>query len=338
MAGFESIALEKGMYTVPHKSFSQLLEEMDPSENYKGTALEGMDAYQRQLKRFDIRVGGVGSDPVEKFFQTSSSAALFPEYVSRAVRQGMEQADVLPSIVATVTKIDGMDYRTITSDLSEDDKTLKPVAEGAAIPETVVKTKSTLVKLQKRGRMLVSSYEAIRFQKLDLFTVTLRQIGAYIARAQLKDAIQVLMQGDDGKSPAGSISTAGNTPDYGDMVSLWGALAPYSMNTALASTAAMKDLLGITQFQDSQAGLTFQGTGKLITPLGANLIHVPGLEEKKIIALDKTCALEMVQTGDIITESDKLIDRQLERAVISTITGFSRIFDGACKILTYKSA
>ena len=57
MAGFESIALEKGMYTVPHKSFSRLLEEMDPSENYKGTALEGMDAYQRQLKRFDIRVG-----------------------------------------------------------------------------------------------------------------------------------------------------------------------------------------------------------------------------------------------------------------------------------------
>lgn len=68
MAGFESIALEKGMYTVPHKSFSRLLEEMDPSENYKGTALEGMDAYQRQLKRFDIRVGGVGSDPSGKVF------------------------------------------------------------------------------------------------------------------------------------------------------------------------------------------------------------------------------------------------------------------------------
>ena len=32
----------------------------------------------------------------------------------------------------------------------------------------------------KRGRMLVASYEAIRFQRLDLFTVTLKQIGAYI--------------------------------------------------------------------------------------------------------------------------------------------------------------
>ena len=31
------------------------LESLDPSENYKGTALEGTDAFQRQLKRFDIR-------------------------------------------------------------------------------------------------------------------------------------------------------------------------------------------------------------------------------------------------------------------------------------------
>lgn len=335
MAGYENIHLEKGMYGVPGKSFSQVLEELDSSENYKGSPLEHLDAYQRQLKRFDIRVGGPGSDSVEKFFQTASSAALFPEYISRAVRQGMEQADVLPSIVATVTNIDAMDYRTITSDLSEEDKSLFPVAEGAQLPQTVIKTKDTLVQLHKRGRMLVSSYEALRFQKLDLFTVTLRQIGAYIAREQLKDAVEVLLNGDDGKTAAGTVAAAGDAPVYGDMVALWGAMAPYTMNTLLASTATMKDLLAISQFQDSQAGLTFQGTGKLITPLGANLLHIPGLADEKVIALDKSCALEMVQAGGVLTEYDKLIDRQLERASISTIAGFSRIFDGACKVLTY---
>lgn len=71
---------------------------------------------------------------------------------------------------------------------------LKPVVEGAQIPQTVVRTQDNLVKLHKRGRMLVSSYEALRFQKLDLLSVTLRQIGAYIARAQLKDAVDVLAQ------------------------------------------------------------------------------------------------------------------------------------------------
>ena len=40
--------------------------------------------------------------------------------------------------------------------------------------------------------MLVASYEAIQFQRLDLFSVTLRQIGAYISRMQVADAIDVL--------------------------------------------------------------------------------------------------------------------------------------------------
>ena len=75
-------------------------------------------------------MGGNDSDIVEKFFQTSDSAALFPEYVSRAVRQGMERTNLLPSLVATTTKIDAMDYRSITSEPSEDEKELKPVAEG----------------------------------------------------------------------------------------------------------------------------------------------------------------------------------------------------------------
>ena len=88
---FENIKLEKGMYGRSSRSFSQALEELDPSEHYRGTPLEGLDAFQRQLKRFDIHVKGAGSDMVEKFFHTSDSAVLFPEFVSRVVRQGMEE-------------------------------------------------------------------------------------------------------------------------------------------------------------------------------------------------------------------------------------------------------
>ena len=88
---YENIKLEKGMYGQSGRSFSQVLEELDPSENYRGTPAEGLDAFQRQLKRFDIKVKGAGSDMVEKFFKTSDSAVLFPEFVSRVVRQGMEE-------------------------------------------------------------------------------------------------------------------------------------------------------------------------------------------------------------------------------------------------------
>ncbi len=337
MAFYESLKLEKGMYGTPGKSFTEILEKLDPSANYAGTGLDGLDAYQRQLKRFDIKVGGADSDRIEKFFQTADSTALFPEYVNRAVRQGMEQANLLPNLVATTTNINSLDYRTITSNPGKDDKSLKPIAEGAAIPQTVVTTQDHLVKLHKRGRMLVASYEALRFQKLDLFTVTLRQIGAYIARAQLIDAVDVLMNGDDGQTAAGAIETAAAKPAYADMVNLWGALAPYQLNTMLASTATMKDILSISEFKDANAGLNFQGTGKLAAPLGANLLHVPDLADNRIIGLDKTCALEMVQAGGVLTDYDKLIDRQLERATISTIAGFTKIFNSAVTVLNYKA-
>ena len=84
---YENIHLEKGMYGRSGQSFAKTLEELDPSEHYRGTPLEGLDAFQRQLKRFDIKVKGAGSDVVEKFFRTADSAVLFPEYITRSVRQ-----------------------------------------------------------------------------------------------------------------------------------------------------------------------------------------------------------------------------------------------------------
>ena len=84
---FDNLQLEKGMYREAGKSFTQVLEALDPSENYKGTALENTDAFQRQLKRFGIRVRGKGSDTVEKFFSTASSAVLFPVLNSHISRQ-----------------------------------------------------------------------------------------------------------------------------------------------------------------------------------------------------------------------------------------------------------
>ena len=335
MANFETIKLEKGMYQTG-KTLTEILEEMDPSDNYKGTAMEGLDAFSRQLKRFDIKVSGKGSDTIEKFFATSNSAALFPEYVSRAVNAGREEADVLGDLVATVTKIDGMDYRSCSSGLTDDDKSLKRVAEGAFIPVTEIKTNENLVHLHKRGRMLVASYEALRFQRIDLFTVTLKQIGAYIARSQMADAVDVILNGDGNSNGCASVSPASSgSLSYADLISMWTALAPFEMNTVLASNTAMSALLTMTEMKDAVAGLNFQGTGKMITPLGANLIRTTALTGNNIIGLDKNCALEMVVAGDVAVDYDKLIDRQLEKASISCIAGFAKIYNGAAKKLTY---
>ena len=335
---YENVKLEKGMYGQSGKSFLKVLESLDPTESYKGTALEGLDAFQRQLKRFDIHVKGAGSDMVEKFFHTSESSVLFPEFVSRVVRQGME-SDILPDITATVTNFDGMDYRSIASVPTDDDKELKRVEEGASIPTTSIRTQENLVRLHKRGRMLVASYEAIRFQRLDLFSVTLRQIGAYIARMHLKDAIDVLMNGD-GNNNAAQVFTVGSGPisgtagalSYDALVDFWSQFAPYALNTLVVGDA-MADILKLKEMQDGTAGLTFQGTGKLVTPMGATLVRSSAVPAGTILGLDKNYALELVRASDVLVEYDKLIDRQLERAAITSISGFAKIFQDATKVL-----
>ena len=338
--GYDNLKLEKGMYRQEGMSFTQVLESLDPSENYRGTALEGTDAFQRQLKRFGIRAKGAGSSPVEKFFRTMDSAVLFPEYIARTVRQGMEENDILPNITATTTVIDAMDYRSIYSVPTDEDKELQDVEEGAAIPETEVKTKEHLVSFTKRGRMLVASYEALRFQKLDLFGVMLRQIGAHIQKQQLADAVKVLMQGD-GNDNAAAVFTIGTSPisgtkgtlGYDQLVEFWGQFDPYTMNTLLCSTNTMTKMLKIPELQNPLTGLNFQGTGKLTTPLGAQLHRTSAVADGVIIGLDNRYALEQVRAGDVLVEYDKLIDRQLERAAITSIAGFGKICDGAACVL-----
>ena len=338
--GYENLRLEKGMYRQEGMNFTQVLESLDPSENYRGTALEGTDAFQRQLKRFGIRAKGAGSSSVEKFFRNSDSAVLFPEYISRTVRQGMEENDILPGIVATTTVIDSMDYRSIYSNATDEDKAIVDVEEGAAIPETHVKTKSNLISLTKRGRMLVASYEALRFQKLDLFSVMLRQIGAYIQKQQLADAVNVLINGDGNDNAAvqytvgtDPISGTKGTLGYDQMVEFWGQFDPYTMNTILCSSATMTKMLKIPELQNPLTGLNFQGTGKFATPLGAQLHRTSAIADGVIIGLDNRYALELVRAGDVLVEHDKLIDRQLERAAITSISGFGKICDGAAAVL-----
>ena len=188
--------------------------------------------------------------------------------------------------------------------------------------------------------MLVASYEALRFQKLDLFGVMLRQIGAHIQQQQLMDAVNVLKNGDVNDNAAiqytiGSASISGTkgTLGYDQLVEFWGQFDPYTMNTLLCSTNTMTKMLKIPELQNPLTGLNFQGTGKLTTPLGAQLHRTSAVADDVIIGLDNRYALEQVRAGDVLVEYDKLIDRQLVRAAITSIAGFGKICDGAACVL-----
>ena len=47
---YNNVKLEKGLYNLSGKSFSQALESLDPSENYSGTPLENLDALAQEIQ------------------------------------------------------------------------------------------------------------------------------------------------------------------------------------------------------------------------------------------------------------------------------------------------
>ena len=110
------------------------------------------------------------------------------------------------------------------------------------------------------------------------------------------------------------------------------------MNTLLVNAKTAAAILGLSAFSDPTTGLHFQNTGKLGTPLGAEMILCDAVADGTIIALDRRYALEMV-VGDAVTvDADRLIDCQLERAAVSSTAGFSMIFPDAGKVMTLKTA
>ena len=329
---YQTVRIDKSMYKNAG-GFAAALEKLDPSAQYAGGELAGLDAFGRQLKRFGIEVKGRRSSEVAKFFSTADSAALFPEYVSRAVEAGGRDDDLLGQIISARTEISGMDYRSITTDLAHPEGAGQGdvIGEGEEIPLTKITLNENLVTLKKRGRLLRASYEAIRFQRLDVFTVALKQIGAFIAKAQLKDALEVLV--GSGKGAAEEVGQAGSQLAYADLLALWSKFADFEMNILLASPETAAKVLSVPELRDPLSGHGFQSGGGLGTPLGAKLIKTAACPAGKLIALDNRFALEMVSAGGVQVEYDKLIDTQLERAAITSICGFSKLFPEAVKVL-----
>lgn len=318
---YNEIRLEKGLYNLAGKSFMQALEEIDPTANYEGTPLGGLDAFERQLKRFDIKISGENCDKVERFFVTTESAVLFPEFVRRAVTAGMEDS-VLSEIIAVKTVSDSNQYRgyNVTADA---EYTLN-TAEGTALPETSIKEAETAVNLLKFGRLITASYEAVRQQRLDVFALTLRSIGKKLADAMVNSAVTVLKKDSDSQSIAGSALA------FGDITSLFGSFDGFDMTAIIASPKNVAAIISMSEFSDA---ITSDEKGNIILPFGTKLIKSSQIDDNTIIGLDNRYALEFVTSSELVMESDKLIDRQMDAFTVSCNLVFRKLIPEAVKTL-----
>lgn len=319
---YNSVRIEKGLYDLSGKSFSQALESLDPSENYTEEALRKMDAFERQLKRFDIKVRGVNADKVDKFFQSAESALLFPEFVRRAVESGLNSG-CLNRITAAVSVADGIDCRGIV--LSDGTAAYTTTTEvGKPLPESSISLTPDTVALKKYGRLINAPYETIRQQRLDVFAAALRAVGTKLARAVEHSAVEALT------NYVVPMEMTGSTFNYAELAAFWGKFTDCDMNVILCSPAAAAKILA---FDEMNKTVT-TGAGNTVTPFGAEIVVSSAVNDDTVIGLDKNFALEMIRGGEVVVDVEKLISKLSDGAAVAVNVGFSIIDPGAVKALT----
>ncbi|MBR7083921.1 MAG: hypothetical protein IKI37_01905 [Oscillospiraceae bacterium] len=311
MYQYESVKLEKGMYHLTNKSFLQALEEADPSSQYSGSPLANLDAYERQLKRFDIHVSGSNCDKVEKFFTTTESAVLFPEFIRRAILQGMEDT-FLPEIVALESKTNCSSY--YGCDFS-DSNAYTTTSAGNALPITSIIEAISTTSLLKYGRNIQATYEAIRQQRLNIYERILRRVGMRLAGSIAERAITVLKNVSNNTT---KISVATANFNYNNLVALYGGFTSFKMKILLASPANIAKILTMSQMIE----ISSQNVNEIRMPFGTKLITCAQIDDNTILGLDSDFALEQIQNGDLVLETDKIIERQLDSITVSASMNF----------------
>jgi len=213
-------------------SLSAYYEQIQPTPD--GSRL---DAYERQLQRFNIRtqddlVRGVIASTVEEFWTPTrfdgsklttadwaaegtrfesnepQSWALFPEFINRILRVQPLAEDVLSSLVAVTTPINSASYQAIYLQDTLAERQLSRTAEGAELARMFVKLAFQAKGLVKYGIALEMTYEILRRLRLPIFTVIVERVRSQIRLDQAAEAVDVLVNGDGNNNSANNFNVS----------------------------------------------------------------------------------------------------------------------------------
>ena len=217
---------------------------------------------------------------------------------------------------------DGIDCRGIV--LSDGEQGYDATTEvGGALPESSINLTAAPITLKKYGRLINAPYEASRQQRLDVFAVALRAVGAKLAKAVETAAITALTDSTE------EISMNGSTFNYSELAAFWGTFTSCGMNAAVYAPATAAKILA---FDEMNKAVT-STVGNMITPFGAEIVVSSSVSDDVVIGMDKSCALEFIRGGEVVVEVDKLISKLSEAAAVAVNAGFSVISADAVKVL-----
>ncbi|PKN28265.1 MAG: hypothetical protein CVU64_14260 [Deltaproteobacteria bacterium HGW-Deltaproteobacteria-21] len=332
-----AVKIAKEMYQAARQAgltFSELLTRERPS------TMEGLDAFEFALFERDINLR---RDTVEKFYRTQEDSILFPEFINRNVRIGMvglgKRDLMLSDIVATETPIDSGVYETVKAEFSVKNIDFKRVGEGAPFPTVTIGVGKQSIRLAKIGVALDATYEVLRRMKLPLLSIHLQLIGKRLAKRMVAYAVYVLVNGDGNNN---ALAPKQEAASYDALLAWMLDMDQWEPTVWFARKELLTTILTLEEFKDTRLFDTAK-TGALATPFGFDMKKFnweeSTLGDGQLFQVDRSAALELVkEIGAELIETDKVIDRQFEKTVISQVGGFSKIFPEAAAIFEHTPA
>ena len=288
----------------------------------------GMGIPQRQHLA-DLREAFIGA--------ASQSAITFdptrwitPEQFTDPIRRGAVQAafyndliiDDVPAVADSVT----MPQIDLSDAEPQDTGEMASIAVGYAIYG------DKKVPLNKRARGLKISYEAMRRHTLNFVQIYFVDLGLRLGSLLNKDLINVAVNGDQlsGSESAAviGVSDTGVGLQYKDVTRAFVRMSRMGrMPTALVGSEEMVNKwLNLPEVKNRQQGSPLIGT-RLKTPIPADLdVYVSAtMSATQLELVDPSVSFVKLTELPLMTESDRIISKQLEETYASTVTGFGNV-------------
>jgi HK97 family phage major capsid protein len=240
----------------------------------------------------------------------------------------------IEELIATTTTIDSGVYETVKAEFDTKKLDFRRIAEGSPFPTVTITSGKNSIRLAKIGLAMDATYEVLRRMKLPLMAIHMQLIGKRLAKRMVAYAMYNVISGDGNDNAAPQADPA--SISYDNLLDFFLDMDAWEATLWTAKTATLKKILKLDEFKDSRLFDT-AATGNLARIFGYQVRRFNWTEttlgDGMVIQLDKSAALELVkENGAELVETDKVIDRQLEKTVISQVVGFSRIFADAAKV------
>jgi hypothetical protein len=288
---------------------------------------------------------------VQDFYHTDTGVtSLFPAWIESEIQAALISSGIVSQLIFGTESVDSSKVTALYDSTSPGERSLRRVAEGAALPEAKLTLADSSIVLGKYGRSIEASYEVIASQKLDALADHFRKIMLQVAVDETDAALDVLVGGDgttmgaaESNSTDYDVNSAG-TVAYSDLIGwVLGMDAPYTMDKAVFGDTDLALIQNLSEFKTD----SFSGAGsKFLAPSPKSLTYLrweggvtgSSYVDRLGIGIDSRYALKKYTWGGSLQEQDKIISRQVNLWTYSQWVGFRKWDTSAVYVLDCNAA